>query len=56
MTDSTEGTKWHNNPKVADWIRKRPVWWINPKDIVISYYNEDVVGEWEDLEDDFDDE
>ncbi len=51
VTDSTKGTKWHHNPNVADWIRARPFWWINPADIVISYYDEDEVGEWEDMAD-----
>lgn len=51
ITDSTKGTKWHHNPNVAEWIRLRPVWWINPKNITISYYDEAIVGKWEDLVD-----
>lgn len=51
VTDSTKGTKWFHNPNVAGWIRSRPVWWSNPDDIVVSYFDEAEVGEWEDMAD-----
>lgn len=51
VTDASRHTTWHENPKVAEKIRQHPYikqW----KKIVVGYYNEDIVGDWEKLKSD----
>ena len=49
VTDFTSRTKWHHNPELADWIREHPAWWMDGNYIDIGYYDEAIVGPWEEL-------
>ena len=47
VTDSTQGTQWHHNPKTAGYIENHP--FFRGKQIDhIMYWDEDVVGDWAD--------
>ncbi len=48
VTDYNRG-KWYHNPKLKDWILNHPAWWVDVDYIDISYYDEAIVGKWEDL-------
>lgn len=47
VTDATQGTQWHHNPKAAGYIENHP--FFRGKQIDhIMYWDEDVVGDWAD--------
>lgn len=47
VTDYNREGRWHHNPELKDWILNHPAWWTT--DIDVSYYDETVVGKWEDI-------
>jgi len=50
VTDSSERTRWHENPETAEAIKDALHLWTDPSwGLDIGYYNEAIVGDWEDL-------
>jgi hypothetical protein len=49
VTDAVRTTKWHHNPQVAEFIRRHPYISRMWDTVVLHYYDEDVVGDWEEL-------
>ena len=47
VTDATQGTQWHHNPKTAGYIENHP-FFRGKKIDNIMYWDEDVVGDWAD--------
>lgn len=47
VTDASRRTKWHHNPETADYIRNHPQLKKHFKHISVSYYDEDIHGDWE---------
>lgn len=48
ITDASKGTKWNHNPNTANFIRNHP-FFKNKQIDHIMYWDEDVVGDWEEL-------
>jgi hypothetical protein len=46
ITDQSRNTKWHENPQVARKIRSHPYIKKMWKKVMVSYYNDAIVGDW----------
>jgi|GEM_PF-4260096 len=53
VTDFTKKSQWFHNPNLADWIKDHPYIQSLADEgyIDISYFDEDIYGDWENLED-----
>lgn len=49
VTDSSKGTKWHHNPNAAKAIKSHRHMNKLFKKINVSYYDDAIVGDWEEL-------
>lgn len=50
VTDYSRNTKWHENPQAANFIRNHPYMRkMFGDNIDIDYYNDAIVGDWEEL-------
>lgn len=49
VTDYNRSGKWFHNPDLYEWIVNHPAWWMDPSYIDVSYYDESIVGKWEDI-------
>jgi len=50
ISDTSRYTKWHENPELAQKIKNNQnIQKVFPNNFDISYYNEDIVGDWEKL-------
>ena len=49
VTDNNKNTQWHHNSQAAELVRSHP--YLNKmwSDIEISYWDEDIVGDWEQI-------
>lgn len=52
VTDFTKKSQWFHNPELADWIKNHSyIQSLADEDYIeISYFDEDVYGDWEDIE------
>lgn len=50
ITDSSRRSVWHHSPKAYDYVMSHP--WLNKlfKEIEVSYYDEDIYGDWRDID------
>jgi hypothetical protein len=47
ITDYSKNTKWYHNPDVVNYIREES--YFSGKRVNISYFDKNIVGDWEDL-------
>jgi hypothetical protein len=56
VSDASKNTPWFHNPEVSEAIRENAFMQTNFKGISVGYFDEDIVGDWENLHDDDDDD